>query len=169
MESDVLMIGLFIQLSHVSRGVHFLTESNNYLCTSTYALNRCKLWNSTFQNYSKKPLVVDHSNRKTSSAVLTESGEERQFKQIHQSVFRGANAFLASVKSSTYGFKLRVDLSGQSSSQTMKGLFKDNGIIGILEEAGMKRIDNVSLSIGLIFGRYCLEEDKSPVVKAFTA
>lgn len=108
------------------------------------------------------------SDSKGSLAVLTPSGEKRLFKQIRLSVIRAANAFLASLKSRIYGFKLHVALSVQSFPHSLKSFFIDNGIIGILEEADMNRFDTMSsLLIGLSFNRYCGEDKAASGFKAF--
>lgn len=53
------------------------------------------------------------------------------------------------------GFKLRVDLSGQSSPQCVKRRVNENGIFGMPEAADIKQVDNVSPFIDPILDRYC--------------
>lgn len=51
----------------------------------------------------------------------------------------------------------------------MKGLFNDNGMIGVLDAVDLKQIDNVSPFVGLVFEKSCAEKDTAPDSKAFTA
>lgn len=49
----------------------------------------------------------------------------------------------------------------------MEGLFKDTGIISMFETANLKRIENVSPFISLVFDTHCRKEDTTLVSKAF--
>lgn len=73
------------------------------------------------------------------------------------------------MKTSRYIFKLRVDLSGQSFSHSMNFLFNENDITGMIEAANMKRFNDQSPFIGLIFDGYCGEDDAASVSKSFAA
>lgn len=109
------------------------------------------------------------SDCKSPLANFTKSSGSRELKQVRHTVLNATNAFLANIKNSTHGFKLRVDASRLSSLWSMKGLFRDNGIIEMLKTVDMKRIDYVSPFSGLIFDRYCSEEYTAPVPKASSA
>lgn len=58
---------------------------------------------------------------------------------------------------------------GRSLHKMRRVFLSENGLIGILEAAAMKLIDNVSLFIGLIFDRFFGKEDDAPTSKAFSA
>lgn len=160
---------LLTQSSLLSQCALSLTKSRNCIYKDTFFESLHNLALGISKLIEEAACSRLRSDAKTSSAVLTASGEKRRFRRVRVSVIRGANWFHANVKSSMYGFKQPVNVSGQIFPQNEKCLFSENGPIGMLKAADMKLIDNVSAFIGLIFDSFCGEQDDGPVSRAYSA
>jgi len=102
------------------------------------------------------------------SAFKYANGQPRTFHSIRSNFLNGANFLLSryELESAARGF--HVDFSSKGKGLKDNGLFKTDGLMGMLEAKDYRNVDQVSPFIGAFFDQCCGEIEDAPVTKVFT-
>ncbi len=105
------------------------------------------------------------STELTSSAISTTT---KTFSYIRKSILRQLNSFLDSVSTNTDGIRVFGNLRSGGGKSGLNGLYKEDGISGMIEATTIQKIDNVSPFMGALIDRACGEEKECPLTKIYT-
>lgn len=106
------------------------------------------------------------STEKRTYAMGGENGKTFSF--IRNSVLRQMNGFLEDVFSNHEGIRINCTIRKADGKPGLNGMFKEDGIAGMVEAKIFKEMDKVSPFLGSIIDRACGEEMVAPVTKIFT-
>ncbi|MEM9680054.1 MAG: hypothetical protein AAF901_06990 [Bacteroidota bacterium] len=90
------------------------------------------------------------------------------FQSIRTVVIKQLNYFIEEVCNNADTMRIEGNFRRDDGKSGLNGLFKDEGLVGMIEAKAMKNIDKVSPFLGAIIDRCCNEEEKSPVTRVFT-
>ncbi len=92
----------------------------------------------------------------------------KTFSYIRKSILRQLNAFLDSVSTNTDGIRVFGKLRSSGGKTGLNGLFKEEGLSGMVEASLMEKVDKVSPFMGALIDRACGEHTHCPLTKIYT-
>lgn len=90
-----------------------------------------------------------------SSVLKTKKGEPRSFEQIRPAVLNGINRILSCIQASNPGVGLRIDFSSNGKGHLYNGIFKSDGLRGMLEGADHRSLDQIMPFIAMFVDSCC--------------
>lgn len=109
-----------------------------------------------------------NDNEKTIVTLRSKQGVPKTYKQIRKRVLHELNLFLRRVREDSPGFQLGVDFSKGESSINLSGLFREDGLIGMLEASNFENIDQVSPFLGAVTYVFSVNEATADTTKIST-
>lgn len=102
------------------------------------------------------------SRKHFSSAMVTLKGENKPYVSIRATILNGINHMLQSIESESPARGLHIDFSSKGKGAVYNGLFKSEGLIGLLEAKDYRNVDMVSPFISMYVDRCCGETSLAP-------
>lgn len=119
-----------------------------------------------------KMLKIAMSNRLKcknmfTASILTLRGEQKAFSAIRSVTLNCINTMLKSMQKESPAKGLRIDFSSRGKGELWNGLFKAEGLMGMLEGKDYKNLDMVSPFLGMFVDRCCGETSRAPNTSVF--
>lgn len=102
------------------------------------------------------------------STAVDAKKKSRTFPSLRAAILRTLNMFLRDVATESTGFNLNINFAKTNGTDAFDGLFKDHGLVGMLEGKDYKCIDQVAPFFGAIADRLCGEIEDAPITSIFT-
>ena len=101
-------------------------------------------------------------------AVRTVEGKPKLIKTLRTPILHQLNSLIEAVSTRTDGPRISIKSNNEKCPSGLNGIFKKDGICGMVEAVTFKKLDMISPFLGAIVDRVCGCEESAPITTVFT-
>ena len=104
----------------------------------------------------------------TTEAVRTADNKPRLIRSLRTPILHQLNRLIEAVSTRTDGPRITIKSNNEKCPSGLTGIFKKDGICGMVEAVTFKKLDMISPFLGAIVDRVCGCEESAPITTVFT-